>query len=266
MKQMTLEELKTTELDILTDVAEFCDKNGLKYFLAYGTLIGAVRHKGFIPWDDDIDIWMPRDDYNKFLKIYKSKDERYCAISPYDKISRHSMAKVIDTKTVKIEDYIDYKNGYLGVDVDIFPLDGVPDNAETFKKWYKKITSYYSKYTYLVLKPKFGMRSFIFTNLLKIAGVKRSALMDKAQKMHKLYPYESSAYVGAIESKFNSSKNYFLKEWFDDSITVNFEDKQFKIPAHYDEILTQVYGDYMKLPPEDQQVTHHLNNNFWKED
>lgn len=66
MKQMTLEELKTAELDILTDVAEFCDKNGLKYFLAYGTLIGAVRHKGFIPWDDDIDIWMPRDDYNKF--------------------------------------------------------------------------------------------------------------------------------------------------------------------------------------------------------
>ena len=156
MKPMSFEETKQVELEILTNVAEFCDKHEIQYFLAYGTLIGAVRHKGFIPWDDDIDIWMPRADYNRFLKIYnkENSDSQYKVISPYDKISRHTFVKVVDTRTVKIESGIDYSNGYLGIDVDIFPLDGQPDNDKDYFKWYNKLQKYYKLYPYLIMDEK----------------------------------------------------------------------------------------------------------------
>lgn len=266
MKEMSFEEVKKTELDILIDIADFCDKNEVTYFLAYGTLIGAVRHNGFIPWDDDIDIWMPRKDYDKFINTYKGNNDRYRVISPYEKISRHSMAKVIDTKSAKIEDGIDYRNGYLGVDVDVFPLDGEPDDDDEFLKWYKRLYKCYQNYNYFIVSSKSSKRNFVFSFFFKLLKMKKANVLSKAIKLHELYPYEKSQFVGSIECVSNCPKNRFSKEWFSESITANFEDRKFKIPIGYDKILTQMYGDYMKLPPKDKQVTHHANNNFWLED
>ena len=260
MKIMSVEEVKQTELGILTDIADFCDKNRIVYFLAYGTLIGAVRHQGFIPWDDDVDIWMPRRDYNKFIETYKS--DKYKAVSPYDKMARHSMLKVIDTRTAKIEPCVDYKDGYLGVDVDVFPLDGEPDTDEEFEKWYKKLYRLYKNYHYLSVDPKSSRGCFVYYCFYKLFGSKKITVLKKADGLHKEYPYEKSEYVGAVETIFNFPQNRFKKEWFSESIEMDFENKRFKVPIGYDKILTQMYGDYMKLPPKEKQITHHSNNNY----
>ncbi len=266
MKPMTFDEIRQVELEILKDIAKFCDENNLKYFLAYGTLIGAVRHKGFIPWDDDIDIWMPRDDYNEFLKLYNKKESRYRAISPYEKIARHSIVKVVDTKTVKIEESTDYSNGYLGVDVDIFPLDGQPAEEKKYKKWYRRLQLYYRLYLCCVMSSEGKLKKKIGLPIVKLLCGNKNNLLNKADALHRLYSYEDSTYVGAVESCYNFVNNHYKREWFNDYILMDFEDTQFKIPIGYDNILTKMYGDYMQLPPKEKQITHHENNAYWVEE
>lgn len=263
MKEMHFEEIKTAELDILCDVTRFCEENNLTYFLAYGTLIGAVRHKGFIPWDDDIDIFMPRKDYDKFRSMYKN--ERYHVISPSDAIACHSMTKVIDSETIKLEPCLNYKNGYLGVDIDVFPLDGEPGNEFDYKKWYKKLQKYYYGHFYLTMKPFSGKRNFLISTILRLLGFTKSRLLKKAEALHRQYPYEESEWIGSVEMIYNSPKNRFKKEWFADYVLGDFEGRKFRIPIGYHEILTALYGDYMKLPPIEQQATHHSNNCFWRD-
>lgn len=123
---------------------------GLRYYLGDGTLIGAVRHHGYIPWDDDIDIRMPRPDYDELIRLFNesSKDSRYRLIEPRSKLAQHSFVKIIDSDTIKIEPYLDYKNGYLGVDIDVFPFDGCPSDEQEFTKWATTIRSYDKAFLY----------------------------------------------------------------------------------------------------------------------
>ena len=139
MRLMSLEEHKKVQVDILVSFAKFCEENNLRYFMAYGTLLGAIRHKGFIPWDDDIDVWMPREDYNILIETFKSKNN-YQLIDPRGKMARHPYVKIIDINTIKIEKLVDYREGNLGVDIDVFPLDGQPDNEREFVIWHNKLT------------------------------------------------------------------------------------------------------------------------------
>ena len=122
-----LSEIKKIELDILRAFRSFCEKNSLRYFLAYGTLLGAVRHGGFIPWDDDIDVAMPRTDYERFLKEFR--DERYEVYDLSKKGYFYPFAKLCDTTTVLIEE-MSVKNS-IGVYIDIFPMDGIADNDQS---------------------------------------------------------------------------------------------------------------------------------------
>ena len=268
MKPMTFEETRQVELEILTDVVNFCDKNGIHYYLAYGTLIGAVRHKGFIPWDDDIDIWMPRKDYNKFQKTYNKENPsgRYRVVTPYDKVSRYTFLKVIDTKTIKIESNVNYSNGNLGVDIDIFPLDGQPTNQDKYLKWYNMLQKHYKLFPYHILNAPISLKRKIIYQFLKLISGGRNRILKKTAALHSLYSYDSSEYVGSVESCYNYDNDRYKKDWFSGSATVDFENKKFKIPNGYDEILTQLYGDYMQLPPEEKQVTHHLNKTYWNEE
>lgn len=262
MREMTFEETKKVELNILKHIADFCESNNLQYFLAYGTLIGAVRHKGFIPWDDDIDIWMPREDYNKLIHCFKNTSF-YQLISPKDELSRHTFVKIIDTRTVKLEGGTDYKHGYLGVDIDIFPLDGQPEDDEAYSRWYNKLFKAYRLYPYIISKNHSNFIKSIVINSARLFGLKKY-ILNYTYRLHRKYSYRSSNFVGAIESCYNSKNNRYLKEWFNNYILLNFEDKKFRVPAGYHEILTKTYGDYMQLPPPEQQVTHHVNNCFWR--
>lgn len=261
-----LEESKKIELEILSYFARFCEEHGLRYFLAYGTLIGAVRHKGFIPWDDDVDVQMPREDYNRLIKIFNDKKEidYLSLVAPEDKISRHSIVKIIDTRTVKIEKNIDYKNGYLGIDIDVFPLDGQPDDEGVYSKWYGKLNKTYLLHVVNMLDPAVSIPRRFCVPLVRLFFNKK-LLNKKADKLHAAYPYETSQYVGSVESAFNSKKNHIEKNQYENFVMLEFEGHLFRAPCGYDKILSTMYGDYMKLPPEEKQVTHHSNYCYWRE-
>lgn len=266
MRQLDNEEAKKIELNILLDFHRFCEENGLTYFLAYGTLIGAIRHKGFIPWDDDVDVHMPRSDYNRLIELYNDKNPngRYKVIAPNTKESMHSYIKVIDTQTLKIEDGIDYKGRELGVDIDVFPLDGQPDSDTEFNAWYDKLIRLYKICCYCLLDTKKSFKRFVAVPIIRIISGGYSHTFKKAEKLHKLYPYETSNWIGCVEGYCNSRGNRYKKEWFSDIAKVEFEGYIFNAPIEYDKVLKTVYGDYMKLPPVEKQVTHHTNKMYIK--
>ena len=265
------DELKAIEVEILKNVAKFCEENGLTYYLAYGTLLGAVRHGGFIPWDDDIDIWMPRKDYNKLIEIFNAKmaDTPYIAIDPCHNEAQHSFVKIGDKRTIKYEPEYKYKNGGGYIDIDIFPLDGQPASDKEFNDWYDKLYREYELLFYknLVLKTKpIEQRIRIIAKRLLRGGFKnKMSYYKKAILLHTQYDFDNSKFVGAIESIWNSRKNRYKKEWFNNITKLQFEDTFFNVPQNYHEILSTVYGDYMKLPPEIDRVPLHKHNTFWRD-
>lgn len=127
MTQLEARQVKAVELDILTELDRVCREHQLSYALAYGTLIGAMRHSGFIPWDDDIDVYMPRDDYEKLYDLWQqgALGEHYSLVSYRDRTSINSYCKLVDTRTRAVESFLDESAGKLGLWVDIFPLERV---------------------------------------------------------------------------------------------------------------------------------------------
>ena len=271
MKPISLEESKKIEFDILCYFADFCDKHGLEYGLGFGTLLGAIRHKGFIPWDDDIDVVMNRNDYNKLIEIFnREKDEEspYYLVSPYDKGGVHSFVKVIDTRTIKREDGYTYKHLELGIDIDVFPVDGVPTDEKEFYLFYKKLVSVYTKFNILKEsyhnKPINNLKLFVKKALILLSCGSPKRLLKKAEKLHAQYPYESSEFVRTIEGPYAEKGGKVEKTSYEGTVLVDFEGRKFKAPKGYHEILTSIYGDYMQLPPIEQRITHHLNQTYWK--
>lgn len=267
MRSISFEEGKQIELEILLKVADFCDQHGLRYYLTYGTLLGAIRHKGFIPWDDDIDITMPRADYNKLIQIFneQNEDNRYFLLDPKAKHSDHPYVKIVDTRTVKKE-LGTRKGSLLGIDIDVFPQDGMPSDDKEYDKWYAQLFKQYKKYQFSAASLKgWGFKRKIHLLMYKPYALFRKKIFKKAEKLHALYPYETSEYVGSMETIYNCKQNRLKKEYFDGYALVEFEGHQLKAPKCYHEVLTGIYGDYMKLPPEEKRVAHHINTNFWKE-
>jgi lipopolysaccharide cholinephosphotransferase len=270
MKQLTFEEYKAAEMQILLDVSEFCEKHSLTCFLAYGTLIGAVRHKGFIPWDDDVDIYMTRPDYERFLELFcgDAKPERLEVIHPYHELSKHAFTKIIDTTTVKLEDGYSYPHGYLGVDIDVFVVDGQPDDDAEFERWYKKLNRLY---LLDYLSSRSGEGSFkrklahLGIKLLNIFLPLRK-IREKTDALHAKYPYGSTKYAGSITGLCNNRGDRAPTECFEGSEWCEFEGHKLRMPKGYHEIMTRLYGDYMQLPPEEQRVAPHTVKAFWKED
>ena len=266
MKPISQNEARQIMLDILDDVSSFCDNHGLKYYLAFGTLIGAIRHQGFIPWDDDIDIEMPRPDLERFIRLYE-KTGKYAICSHKDPNSFLFHTKIYHSGTVKIEEGVDY-NKYtpLGVDIDIFPIDGQPDRSHE-KRFRHEIDSiiflhklnalHYSS-TANTLKAKFAK--------LLMRPLKKKFFVDVYTKLVRRYDFDSSEYVGYM-SPFECEryKVRHNKKVYDNRKKMMFEGKEYWGPDAYDEYLTSIYGDYMQLPPIEKQKSHHKSNIFWKE-
>ena len=271
MTPISLEETKKLELDILSYFADFCEQHNLQYFLAYGTLIGAIRHKGFIPWDDDVDIQMPREDCNRLMATFNQNNTSpYRLIAPLEKESYYTIVKIIDTRTIKVEEGVKAKA--LGVDIDIFALDGAPSDDKEYEEWYHKLIACYQQHLALHqstdnlgLKAKVKLLLQKMQILLSYGSFNKAKVLRKAQKLHALYPYVDCEMAGSIECCFNGIKNRVPKKCFEDYVRVSFEHLSLRVPIGYDEILTRIYGDYMEVPPEGKRVTHHENTVYWKE-
>lgn len=261
MRKLELSDIKKISLDILIDVHDFCVAHNIKYYLACGTLLGAIRHKGFIPWDDDVDIMMPRPDYNRFLNEYIN--QKYKAYRPDE--GRYYYAKVYDPSTLKYENGIDYNiNKVLGVDIDVFPLDGIINDEEIINKLHKrsdKLETYLrlANQKLLLKGPLKAMNRL----LPRLFGRKR--LVKMIEKNAQTYKYEDSEYVIRMRNTPNGFTGALKKEVYDEPVLKEFEGHMFYVPRDYDLWLSSFYGDYMTLPPVEKRRTH-FNECYRKED
>ena len=252
-----LSKLKKLETDILREFAAVCEKLNLKYYLLGGTLLGAVRHKGFIPWDDDIDVGMPREDYEIFLKRAAEylPSNLFVQSMESDPGYVNCFAKIRNSDTTFMESSSAKMNIHHGVFIDIFPLDYYPENAlrqwitDTRKKWYAR---------------RVGCEFSLPEDVLWVRKIKRfilqvmfpslNAVLSKRERMYRSVPQSGliANYGGAW-----GKREIVPAEWYGEGVTVEFEGMQVMAPAEYDKWLTQVYGDYMQLPPVEKRVGHH---------
>lgn len=274
MNRVSSDEMKEIEIEILKYIKRVCENNGLKYYLAYGTLIGAVRHNGFIPWDDDIDIIMPREDYKKLATIINSENnQKQFKLVSVDTENDFTapLAKVIDTRTKLVQHYGFFEKVELGVYVDVFIVDGVPGDFEVGKKYYLEAYDIYQKWAKANLKlfPP-GMKKsksillWIYSIPYKIKGYKY--WLTKLEKHNSQYSFYDTEFVSVLEAGTKEpEKNVWPQRCFGNKGIVLFEGEEYAAPEDYDYLLKSEYGDYMQLPPLEKRISHHQYDAYWKE-
>ena len=262
MKEIQREELKEIMLAILKDVAAFCEENNLRYFLGYGTALGAVRHHGFIPWDDDVDIIMPRPDYEKFISSYNKDNRIYKVYSfPNDDNFLLPFAKVADERTDLME--FMYENEGVGVYIDIFPLDGMKDWNQVRKvKWLNRFLN--TKKAVLGQNRTIGKNIVIAIGKMVLVPFSTKSIVKKIISISKELPFDGSPVINMICSTSSEREN-FECHVFSDYVYMPFEDTKLRVPIDYKQYLKQCYGDFMQLPPEKERNTTHSFKAWWRE-
>lgn len=258
-KEIFLEELKQIEVDILLNIDRFCKDNQLRYSIGYGTLIGAVRHHGFIPWDDDIDIMMPRPDYDKFIDTYHDPILKVLCIEHGNYYK--TFAKVYDSRTI----ISNTNNKNMGIYVDIIPIDGLPSEEDSARRYLKKMVTMRKwlqrNIDINVMQHK---KPFIQTLVLRILGQIWPVSKGIKSFLHnsKKYPFDSSEYAAGFA--VGNETWLFKREDISEITEMSFEGHIVKAPINYDHCLRAVYGDYMKLPPEEERKPKHAYHVYWK--
>ena len=251
-----LKKIQKIELDMLKVFHSICIENKLRYYAVGGTLLGAVRHKGFIPWDDDIDLMMSRENYDRFVKEFTHPRFKVLSFETDEKYY-NNFIKVVDTKTV-VEDTRNRKTYETGVFIDIFPYDRF-DDFSLVKKTYDlesfKLLSF-SKYENIVYKDsvlKDIIRTICWAGLTFVSPRYFAYKIDALVKKNTV---PNGKYAGLLASKAKEQE-IMDPEVFEETIEAEFEGKMYPIPKGYDAILTRLYGDYMELPPVEKQVNPH---------
>lgn len=257
-RSISLNDAKKMQLEMLKHFHNFCVENNITYFLAYGTLIGAIRHKGYIPWDDDVDVMIPQPEFEKLMKIYKS--ERYPILYWLNnKEHPYPFARIYDNNTYKLLGNHDS----LGLFVDMYIIYGAPDGHEARNIYFNQMR----KYTKINDK-LCGIRSRLCRYGLWPSRSLDFKLLNLFCKhvvsLNAKYKYEdhedSYIHCGAY-------LKVYPRSIFESSVLVSFDNYQFFAPVGYDKFLRITYGDYMQLPPENKRIPNHGNGDcFLKEE
>ena len=242
-------------LGILTEVDKICRTHHICYYITAGTLLGAIRHKGFIPWDDDIDIAMPRPDYERFLRhAHEWLPAPLELVAP--ECTEHypfAFAKVQDSSTTLLERR---KLQYVGgLCIDVFPLDGFPTNR--FKqKWNYRLSHFYAKLLYFVCRDPYkhghGVRAL--PSLLCRKCLNPDKLQKAIKRIRMQYDFCDCSLV--IDNDFFLKRGVALKEWYGEGQEILFEGRTFRGVSQPDALLRHLYGNYMEIPPQPQQIQH----------
>lgn len=257
-KIVTLEEQKQIRLEILAEADKFCRENGIRYSLAFGTLLGAIRHKGFIPWDDDLDIMMPLPDMLKFKKGFKSTKVKYCDIDT-DSNYRCEFGNIGHNDTFR-------KNGlvstFFGVGVDVQPFVGLPDSEKDQNKFFDEATKLRDKAMSFI---KWQLRLLKILPINNIPGYRNAISEYRNYLYDESVPYSNAKkyYVVALPLE-KRGKCIFAIDLFEEIQDVEFEGYKFCCIKNYDYFLKQLYGNYMKLPPIEERVGHHGQKYYWR--
>jgi len=258
MQELSLKELQQVCLDILKDVHAFCESNNIRYSIAYGTLIGALRHKGFIPWDDDVDIVMPRPDFERFCKEYRS-DKLRLIYYGNDRSALAAFARVVDCDRTDYRTERPWTKQTSGVWIDIFPLDGVVSQKEYTRRYnrLKRISWFVYKFRrqnhHITASDSLWSKTkTVIARIFGLNGWLPYAILRHVVSVMTKYRFEESRFYGQM-SCLDDGPIMFDREGFEDTVLLDFEDTRFRAMKGYDKALRQLYGDYMQLPPEEKR-------------
>lgn len=256
MKELSRQEVQNVETRLLEEFADVCESHGLRYYLAYGTLIGAARHQGFIPWDDDVDVMMPRKDFeilfSEFNKWHLRPTSQF--VHCRNEKSRFPFGRIIDTRTLVDEEYSESGEG-LGAWIDVFPLDDMPLNAH---KLFQRIEYWNTARMLAASDPKKGATTFArLAKKILVPYYRRKGPIHYAMKMDRAVlewgECDQSCYAEILG--VTERKKSLPKAWFEPAL-LPFEDREYCVPACYDEVLSSCYGDWKALPPEEERIPH----------
>ncbi len=264
MVELTDEQLKQVEQSVLDRFAALCLRQGWRYTLIGGTLLGAVRHKGFIPWDDDIDVAMPRTDYDKLVAYCRENKPPFGYVfHETDKTWTSLAGKIYDEDTVIVDTVVNRFDSKCGVFVDVFPIDGMGNSKEEAEKTMKK-SRFNRELLNAISWKKFSKSKthgwiyepfrFAFYLLSRCANPQKT--IRKIEKTFRKYDFETSAYVGIVCGSYRN-REIFPRSVYDKYAALPFEDTEYAAIEQATTYLSQIYGNYMALPPEEKRVSHH---------
>ena len=262
LKSDELRALQLKGLEIFEYFKNFCKEHGLLCYFCGGCCIGALRNKGFIPWDDDIDVFMPREDYEKLPELwekYANKDRYSCNRTTKNKFMGNIMTTITDNRTTLIRPWQKGKDGVKGVMIDIIPLDGcAPDGLK--RKLQMIWSMIFSLYCSRMVPTNHGKLMALVCKML-LALVPSDGLKYKiwkfAEKQMTKYKISESEYITELCSGPHYMKNKYPKHIFESAVYKEFEGRAEPLPVGYDEYLKIAFGDYMKLPPKVKRIPHH---------
>ena len=257
-EKLSSEEIKSRLVGILKDVDAFCKENGIRYYLAWGTMLGAVRHKGFIPWDDDIDLWMPRPDYDRFIQNWKH--DIYTFHSPEtDERWPLNFGKVCDERFTAPDRF----GNDFGLFLDIFPLEGMPSDPKESDRYMKRVRRLENLWSNQLFTRKMspGARQPLSLNAKILAGrllhllIPFRAIRARLNRLYTKYDFDTCSKTCSL----SDSSQVYDKAVIDPASPGTFEGGTYPLPHDYDFCLRLRYGDYMQLPPEEERYSHEID-------
>ena len=258
--------LQQADLDMVKEVTAICERHGFTYYINGGTMLGAVRHKGFIPWDDDIDLCMPREDYESFLSVAASEISPHLKVVNYrtDPKYHYYITRILDTDTKVVEERIGNEDRYTHASIDIFPVDGTPNNGFLRKIYFFRIL-YHRALMSLCYKDSIDRKrprnpaEKVFLRIMERIPVEKlttpyrqKAIVDRLLRRHKV---KGSRYIGTIMGAYRT-REIVPAEYYGKGKMYPFEDTELRGMEMADAYLRHYYGDYMRLPPESERKTH----------